>query len=306
MNIRKGLLRLILPALRALPPRQAARMVAAIGRTEYGLVPGLRLRCDRAIRAGEQYFGCHWDIQAIAREMAGNQVRWRTRDQLLDGLVGEQVARLFDVVGREQFDAALAQRKGVILLGNHFGAHLLPAHWLVRQGYELRLFMERPHHISKFLSGGFETDGPFGQRKLFISRRAGVTESAGSILRAARILKAGMAVLIAGDVRWTGPTTAPARFLGKQYTFSATWVALAALTGAPVVSVFCRMERSGIHSLEFLPPFHIPAESGQGAGAVAYVQDCLDRIEARVREHPDNSNDYFFWDETPLAAVMRD
>src|SRR6266536_3192798 len=51
--------------------------------------------------------------------------------------------------------------------GHHFGSHMMPAHWLVRAGYPLRLFMERPRHISKFLSREFEADGPMAQKKLF-------------------------------------------------------------------------------------------------------------------------------------------
>jgi KDO2-lipid IV(A) lauroyltransferase len=305
MNIRKTLLRIIMPALRALPPRAASRVVAGIGRTEYVLVPGLRHRFERAVERSGRYFGCRWETAAIGRELAGNQIRWRTRDQLLDGLEGEVVSSLFHVRGREHLDEAFEQRRGVILLGNHFGAHLMPAHWMVREGYPLRLFMERPHSISKFLNRQFDSDGPLGQRRLFISRRAEPSESAGSILRAARILKAGMAVLIASDVRWTGPHTAPAQFLGQSYTFSATWVALAALTGAPVLPVFCRMEADGTHDLEFLPSFAIPHDAPGNGQAGHWVQRSLEAIEQRVREHPTNSNDYFFWDGSGASGAER-
>ncbi len=297
LNIRKGLLRLILPALRKFPPRTATRLVAGIGRTEYALLRGLRLRFDQAVERGRDYFGTHWDVTAVGRELAGNQIRWRTRDQLLDGWGDDAVTQLFRVAGRDQLDAALAENRGVILLGNHFGAHLMPAHWLVRHGYPLRLFMERPHHISRLLSREFETDGPLGQRKLFISRRSDPSESAGSILRAGRVLKAGMGVLIASDVRWTGPHTAPARFLGRAYHFSATWVALAALTRSPVVSVFCRMAPDGTHELEFLPAFHVPPEAPANGEARHWVQRAIDEIEHRVCRDPANSNEYFFWSE---------
>jgi KDO2-lipid IV(A) lauroyltransferase len=305
MNVRKTLLRIIMPVLRSLPPRTASRIVTGIGRTEYALVPGLRRQFVRAVERGGDYFGCRWEAAVIGRELAGNQIRWRTRDLLLDGLEGEQVSELFDVRGREHLDEAFDQRRGVILLGNHFGAHLMPAHWMVREGYPLRLFMERPHSISKFLNRQFDSDGPLGQRRLFISRRAEPTESAGAILRAARILKAGMAVLIASDVRWTGPHTSPASFLGRSYTFSATWVALAALTNAPVVPVFCRMEPDGTHDLEFLPSFCIPHDAPADGRAMVWVQRSLDAIEERVRAHPSNSNDYFFWNGPEAGDAER-
>src|SRR4051812_43759681 len=116
LNIRKGLLRSILPALRLLPHRSAARIVAGIGRLEYSLVPRLRVRYDEAVGRVGHYLGCRWDVAAVGRELAGNQIRWRTRDLLLDGRPDRRVADLFRVVGRECIDAALAERRGVILL----------------------------------------------------------------------------------------------------------------------------------------------------------------------------------------------
>src|SRR5262249_9227028 len=181
--------------------------------------------------------------------------------------------------GREHLDEAMALRKGVILLGNHFGAHLMPAHWLVREGYPLRLFMERPRHVSRFLAKEFDTDGPLGQRKLVISRKPHPAEAAGSIARAARTLGVGMIVNLAGDVRWTGPHTASATFLGHTYTFSATWVTLAGMTGAPVVPVFCRMGTEGTYAIEFLPAFHVPADAQRPERASGWVQGCLDAVE---------------------------
>ena len=297
LNIRKALLRIILPVVRKLPPRLASRFVAGIGRTEYNFGKTLRVRFDQAVSRHASYFGTHWDVSFVGRSLAGNQIRWRTRDQLFDGLTTDKVAGMFAVEGKQHLDDALAEGKGVILLANHYGAHLMPAHWLVREGYALRLFMERPHHISKFLNKEFDTDGPLGQKKLFISRKANPTEAAGSILRAGRVLKAGMVVMIAGDVRWAGGNTAEAPFLGNTYRFSATWVTLAALTGAPVVPVFCRMETDGANHLEFLPAFHVPKDGAKPGRTEEFVGPCLSRIEERVRLHPENSNEYFFWDE---------
>lgn len=301
-NIRKALLGSILPMLRVLPPEVASRVVAGIGQAEYRLRPGVRQRMDAAVARGSGYFGGHWDIQAVGRGLAGNQIRWRVRDRLLDGLTDARVAPLFEVEGRAGLDNALARGRGVVLLCTHFGAHMMPAHWLAREGYPLRLFMERPRSISRFLSRQFETDGPLGQRKLFISRRASPAESAGSILRAARILRSGSLVMIAGDVRWSGPNTALAAFLGRRYSFSTTWVTLAAVSGAPVVPVFCRMRADGTFGLEFLEPYEIPPEAQRPEAAAPWVQGALRDVEERVCRHPDNSNDYFFWPE-PTDSV---
>ncbi len=303
LNIRKWFLRFILPALRKLPPRAATRVVSGIGQTEYRLFRNLRLRFDTAVERGAGYFGTHWSVTQIGRELAGNHIRWRTRDQLLDDLGDAEVSALFRVSGIEHLEAAKAQGRGVILLGNHYGAHLMPAHWVVRQGHALRLYMERPHHVSRILSREFDTDGPLGQKDLFISRKSDPSEAARSIMRAARVLRAGIVVFLACDVRWIGPQTAPAQFLGREYTFSSTWVALASLSGASVVPVFCHMAADGTHDLEFLPWYSVPAAIGAEQKAV-FVQRSLKAIEERVKRDPANSNDYLFWAESDPSAVV--
>lgn len=293
LNVRKVLLGTILPLLRKLPPRVASNMVAGIGRTEYALLRGLRQRVDQAVALGGHHFGKNWDIQQVGRELAGNQIRWRTRDRLLDGLPTERVAPLFDIEGRGHLDDALAAGKGVVLLSNHFGSHMMPAHWLMREGYPLRLFMEKPRHISKYLAEKFETDGPTGQRKLFISRKASPAEAAGSIVRAARVLRGGMILMIAGDVRWSGAQSSPATFLGHRYDFSNTWVKLAGMAGAAIVPVFCRIKADGSFRLEFRAPYAVDA----GDDPDVHVQDYLRLIEEQVEQFPENSNEYFFWNE---------
>ena len=101
LNIRKVLLRTILPLLRRLPPRVASNLVAGIGHTEYALLRGLRQRVDQAVLQGSHHFGRDWNVAEVGRALAGNQIRWRTRDQLLDGLPDEQVATIRAVCYRK-------------------------------------------------------------------------------------------------------------------------------------------------------------------------------------------------------------
>jgi KDO2-lipid IV(A) lauroyltransferase len=302
VNGRRFLLRRALPVLRMLPLPMATRMIAGIGKTEYGMLSELRTVFDGAVSRAGEVLGCSWDVPAVSRELAGNHIRWRTRDLLLDGVSNQRARRLFDVRGRESLDEAHAQNRGVIVLACHYGAHLMPAHWLFRESYPLRFFMERPRHVSKYMARQFQTDGPLGQDKLFISRKGDPAGSASSVLRASRILKAGMLVYIAGDVRWSGAHTVPARFLGREHTFSATWVTLADLTGAPVVAAFCHMQSDGIYQIEFRPPFAVPSGTVKGGQANLYVQRYLTMLEDEVKRHPANSNEYFFWTDGTHAA----
>jgi len=295
LNIRKRFLKVVLPMIRSLPLPVASRFVSGIGRMEYRLSRRLRRSFHEAVAHGRSVLDCQWDIAAVSRELAGNHVLWRTRDLLLDGATDQRARDMFTVSGREHVDAAYGLGRGCIVLTSHFGAHLLPAHWLFRENFPVRFYMERPRHISRFLSRHFDTDGPLGQDRLFISRQGVTADSASSILRAARAIKAGMLLYLAGDVRWTGRLTESARFLGRNLRLSTTWVTLAAMTEAPVVMVFCRMERDGRYHIEFRPAFHVPKDAPENGKTPDCVRHFIEVLEDQVRRYPSNSNDYFFW-----------
>lgn len=302
LNARKGLPQILLPGLRLLPPRAAARLVDAMGQGEFHWNPSIRRRVEAAVVRASAHFGAGWDAPRVGRRLLGNHFRWRFRDRLLDGRADALVEPLLRAQGRDHLDSALARGKGVILLFNHFGSFLMPAHWLVRHGYPLRWLTERPRNVSRLLSSGFGDEGPLGQKALFMSRKADTAEGASSIRRALRVLKAGMVVQVAGDVRWDGPRTARARFLGHEYSFSTTWASLAAMAGAPVVPAFGWMQPDGTNEVEFAPAFVVPTEDARTDDLGRWMQLYLDLLEAKVRDHPENSGDYFFWDERTTAA----
>ncbi|APW59794.1 lysophospholipid acyltransferase family protein [Paludisphaera borealis] len=303
VNIRKGFLRGVLPFVRLLPLPVASRFLSGIGRFEYRMSKGVRAAFDSAVSQGGKTLRCDWDVPAVGERLAGNHILWRSRDLLLDGPSKERALNMFDVEGREHLDAALAQKKGCVLLTSHFGAHMLPAHWLYRQDYPLRLYMERPRNVSKFMIDRFTDDGELSQGKLFISRRGGSTDAASSILRAVRVLRSGMMLFLAGDVRWSGQLTAEAHFMGQTQRFSTTWIALAAMSQAPVVPVFCRIGDDDRYHLEFQPSFQVPRDAQQEDKSSVYAQRFLDLLEEQVRRYPSNSNEYLFWKEPEESAV---
>jgi phosphatidylinositol dimannoside acyltransferase len=292
LNIRKGFLKACVPFIRALP----LPVASGFGRMEYRLSPTLRRAFQQAVTQCGRALNCEWNVPGISRELAGNHILWRTRDLLLDGVSDARALDMFTVSGREHLEAVQRLGRGGIVLASHFGAHLLPAHWLYREKFPVRLYMERPRFISRYMARQFETDGPFGQDKLFISRQSVPADSASSIIRASRALKAGMLLYLAGDVRWTGQLTEECHFLGKTLRFSTTWAVLAAMTRAPVLMVFCRMEADGRYHIEFFPAFQVPADAPEKGETGQWVRHFLEILEGQVRRYPANSNDYFFWD----------
>lgn len=296
-NIRKGFLKGILPFIRWLPLTTVSGLLSGFGKLEYQLNKPLREAFDQAVSDARETLACDWDVATTSRDLCGNQILWRTRDMILDGVSDRRAEGMFSVSGRQHLDAALAEGKGCILLTSHFGAHMLPAHWLYRQNYPLRLYMERPRNVSRFMSRRFDSEGPLSQDKLFISRKGDSKDAASSILRASRVLRSGMLLFLAGDVRWSGQMTEQVRFLGRTLRFSTTWIVLATLSEAPVVIVYCRIGQDRRYHIDFLSPFVVPKDAQQQGKTGYWVQHFMHVLEEQIRLHPTNSNDYLFWSE---------
>jgi KDO2-lipid IV(A) lauroyltransferase len=302
-NIRKGFLKGILPFIRWLPLTTVSGLLSGFGKLEFRLHKDLRRAFYQAVSEARQALQCDWDVVTTSRDLCGNQILWRTRDMLLDGVSDERAEGMFSVRGREHLDAALAEGKGCIVLTSHFGAHMLPAHWLYRHKYSLRLYMERPRNVSRYMSRHFASDGPLGQDKLFISRKGDSKDAASSILRASRVLRSGMLLFLAGDVRWSGQMTEQAHFLGRTLRFSTTWIVLASLSEAPVVIVYCRIGPDRRYHIDFHPPFHVSKNAQQEGQTSQWTQHFMRVLEEQIRLYPANSNDYLFWKEhEDLAA----
>src|SRR5262249_3041628 len=93
-----------------------------------------------------------------------------------------------------------------------------------------------------------------------------------------------------------GQMTEEAVLLSRTQRFSTTWVVLAAMTGAPVVTVFCRIGADRRYHVEFRPAFHVPRDVEQTGQVRRWVQSFIDQVDEQIRLHPTNSNDYLFWE----------
>jgi KDO2-lipid IV(A) lauroyltransferase len=295
LKFRKEFVRRALPFVRWLPLTTVSGWISGFGKLEYRLHRPLRQAFQEAVREANSLLLCDWDVPQISRELAGNQILWRARDLLLDGVSDRRADAMFRVNGCEHLEEALAMKKGCMVLTSHFGAHMLPAHWLYRHNYPVRLYMERPRNISRFMSRRFDSEGALSQDKLFISRNGESTDAASSILRAARVLKSSMVLFLAGDVRWSGQMTEEAWFLGRTLRFSTTWTVLASMTGSPVVMVYCRIGSDRRYHIDFRPPFQVPRDVEQRGQTGEWVQYFMTMLEEQIRLHPTNSNDYLFW-----------
>ncbi len=301
-SLRKRLVSGMLPVLGALPARLAGRALGQIGALELAWNLPWRAQIHGLMARFIDRLQCDCPAAAASQGWAAKTLRWHARDYLLERLDGAAFDASVAVAGRANLDQAIARKKGVVLLFNHFGPFLIHSHWLVRHGYGLRWFTERPRRISRLVAKTFDTDGPLGQKGLFLTRKLAPSQAGAMLRRALRILEAGMIVQAAGDVRWNTGRAVPARFLGRNDSFTTSWVSLAACSGAAVVPVFARMNLDGTYGIEFLDPFQVEPEAKEPHVAAPYVQANLDRVEAYIRRDPTDCGDYLFWLSDEAAA----
>jgi lauroyl/myristoyl acyltransferase len=270
--------RVLVPALRRLGPSRADQVLGWLGRWF-----GHRLRrraLEARLMAACRALEADWRIASTATQLAASRPRLLARDLLLDGLSDEQALARFDVTGFEAVEQAIGRGQGLILLGNHFGAHLAGLHWLDRRGVPLRMLVQRPRHVSRRLSARFETDDPrFPQREFTLRRGMPPTEAARCVLLARDALRAGICVYLNGDIPCTSSNSRPGTLLGRAGRFLTVWADLAALSGAPVVPIFCSARPDGRFRLYLERPWSLAA--GDQAVAVArYLAFLDDQIRA--------------------------
>jgi len=295
MIVHKVVLQVVFPVLRVLPYRLAYWCLGVMGRLDLVVVPNQAREYEAAVASSARRLNRDWDVRQVSRDLARQTYRWRVRDRLLEGRSEEHIKLLFEVTGRDRLDAALARGKGVVLLANHFGSHVLIAHWMLREGYPARWFGERPRNVSRYLTRQLRSDGALGQQGLYLSRKGEVSESAARILNAARVLNAGMVLMLACDVRAVDSRAVSCTFLGREGGFSTTWVNLASMTGATVVPVFCRLDEAGLHHLDFHEAYQVPSDARRPGRGDEWVCRALSVVEEHVLAYPEQSNDYFFW-----------
>jgi phosphatidylinositol dimannoside acyltransferase len=282
--------KVVLPGLSRLGPEACDSALTLFGRAIARANASRRREIARAVHRANEILGAGWDEPQTCQGVASNLARFSARDYPLDGVADEDVLERFDTEGAEHLDAALAQGRGVVLVGSHLGAHVSAQHWLYRRGVPLRLLVQRPRHVSNDLHARFDLDAIHPQSDFFLKRSMTPAEAVERLLRARSALRDGLAVYLSGDILWPGPNCRHGRLLGVDRTFLAIWADLAAHARAPVVFLFAKHRPGGRYALTFTPPQTI--EPGGEDQAVASF---LGRLEDEIARNPADAVAYLLW-----------
>jgi lauroyl/myristoyl acyltransferase len=281
----------LIPLLRRFGPARGDAVLGAIGRALATAWPPRRGELAGALRRVRDDLDAPWDLDDARAALEASAIRFLARDCMLDGADDADFFGRFDVSGFEHVEEARGRGRGVILVGCHLGSHLSGMHWLYRRGVPLRLLIQRPQHVSRYLRGRFdEADGPHAQPGFFLRRDLTPEVASQRIFRTRAALRDGMAVYIKGDVPWVGSNTRPGRLLGFDRTFQSLWAELAALFRAPVVPMFCTHRPGGRFALTFDPAWTV-ARGGEGAAVARY----LERLETEILANPADAVAHLLW-----------
>ena len=217
--------------------------------------------------------------RAIARATYRNLGRLAPEFLLVPRLTRSELDRIFAFEGWDRFEAARARGKGVIACTAHFGNFELLAAAHNLRGVPITM-------VSRKM-------GKTGANDLWRRgrARAGVEDlvvKRGETLAAARrALAAGRVLGYVIDQNQPRRRAIFPTFFGVPAATSPTPAVLAKRTGAAVIFILAVPMDDGRHRVLIEGPLDPPDTGDHRRDALLFMQDLNDRLERRVREHPD-------------------
>lgn len=217
--------------------------------------------------------------RAVGRATYRHLGRMAPEFLLASRLTPAELERIFVYEGWERFEAASARGRGVIVCTAHFGNFevLAAAHNL--KGFPITTITRR--------MGRNAFNDLWRRARL----RAGVEDlvvEKGETLRAARrALARGRVLGYVIDQNQPRRRAVFPTFFGVPAATSPTPAVLAFRTGAPVLFMVALPLPDGRHRVVIEGPLPLPATGDHRRDVLAFMQDLNDRLERRVKEHPE-------------------
>jgi len=217
--------------------------------------------------------------RAIARATYRNLGRMAAEFLLVPRMTREELERAFVYDGWERYEEARARKKGVIVCTAHFGNFEVLAAVHALRGMPITVISRRM--------------GKSGANDLWrrVRARSGVEDlvvQKGETLKAARrALEQGRVLGYVIDQNQPRRRAVFPSFFGVPAATSPTPAILALRTGAAVVFSLTVPLEDGRHLVVIEGPLEVPHTGDRERDVLSFMQDLNDRLERRVREHPD-------------------
>jgi lauroyl/myristoyl acyltransferase len=217
----------------------------------------------------------HPAVNALVRREMRNEAR-RSADFLWALANPHELLATTQIHGREHLDDALARGHGVLLVSTHVG------------GWEVATAL--PEAIVPVRTTAIVTDDwlAWAVEGLRIRAGLGIMYDSEPVSKAARLLRAGEAILVLGDYAKDWMRTYPVRLLDGVAELPAGMVVLARLCGTPLIpfSVLPVAPRRWLVEIE--RPLDPPARDGGTEAEQEVLQALADRWTATLRTHAEH------------------
>ena len=259
-----------------------ARFVLALGELagQAAWVLGLRRRV--ALEGLRRAFPDRSDLErrAIARAAYRQLGRSLAEVALSRRVADADLEHFVRFDGWDRYEAARAQRRGVVVAVAHFGNWELLARASARRGVPLTA-------ITRVLRGRLN------ERLLAARREGGMRElpDKGSTRAALQLLRRGETLAIVVDQNMRPSRGVFVDFFGEPACTTPAAAVLALRAGAPLLAAFPVRGPDGTHTVRVEGPFAAPPGSRGHSAVLALTQEVTRAVERAVRAHPD----HWFW-----------
>jgi lauroyl/myristoyl acyltransferase len=257
-------------------PAGVADGLASVGGTiEWAVRPAKRRRLAENLCHALALPPEHPRVRELVRREVRNEAR-RSADFLWAVARPEELVATTRIEGREHIDEALADGRGVLLVSTHVG------------GWEVATAL--PGKVVPVPTTAIVTDDwlAWAVEGLRVRAGLGIMYDSEPVSKAARLLRAGEAILVIGDYAKEWMRTYRVRLLDAVAELPAGPVTLARLCGTPLVPFSVIPEAPRRWRVEIEPPLRPPARDVGEEGERALLQQLADRWSATLREHAEH------------------
>ncbi len=264
-------------AVRALGPRSASRLGAALGLVFHLASSRRRRIADANLALAYPELGTS-ERRALGREVARHFGRAALETLWLQRIPVGDLERATHVEGEEHLRAALERGRGVILLSAHIGVWEVAALITGRRLPEGVMLVHRP------------LDNPLLEAELarlrarFGNRLVGKHRIQGELKRE---LAGGGVIGILLDQRPPEKLAVEVPFFGQPTPTNSALALLARATTAPIVPVWGLWDAPGRYTVRFEEPLLVGRLDEQERTTAAITARCTARIEGVIRERPE-------------------
>ena len=267
----------ILKTLGLLPRSFALRAGRAVGAIAHAVLPHLGRHAEINLRLAMPELSAD-DRRRIRHGVFANLGRLLGEVSQFPRLRPENVSRVVVYEGLDNFQAAQAAGRGVLLLTGHIGAWELSVFSHSIYGHPMSFLARRVDNpLVERLAEGYRSR--YGNRSI---------DKRGSVREVLRTLKLGGVVGVLADLNATREEGVFVDFFGLPACTTAGLATLALRTGAVVLPGYLIWDSEArIHRLHFEPPIETINTGNQKADTIENTARYTKALEAIIRRHPD-------------------